>query len=60
MASDVAERLSEIAEELEGLEEWAVDMGFRAIEHKLQETLGRLAMAETAARQYADGTLAAR
>lgn len=57
MATDVAERLAEIAEELEGLEDWAVDVGCRAVEHKLQETLGRLMMAETAAWQYADGTL---
>lgn len=57
MATDVAERLDEIAEELEGLEDWALDMGCRAIEHKLQETLGRLTMAQAAAWQYANGTL---
>lgn len=49
--------LLEIENQLETLQEWASDEGYRAIEHKIQEALGRIYNATTAAMQYDTGQL---
>lgn len=46
-----------IYERLEGLEEWADEMGYRAIQHKIQEAMRPVESVGAAAAQYRDGIL---
>ena len=57
LATYAANELDGIYERLVELEDFAVEMGFRAVEHKIQEAQGKVLRAAEAARQYADGTL---
>lgn len=45
-------RLSAVIEELEDIQQCAEDLGWRGVEHKTQEALGRLHNALVTARQY--------
>lgn len=59
-AAMAAAELDEMVDRLDELEDYAVEMGYRALEHKIQEARGRLASAQVAATQYAEGTLTPR
>jgi hypothetical protein len=50
-------RLSAVIDELEDVQQCAEDAGWRAVEHKTQEALGRLHNALEAAKQYETGDL---
>jgi hypothetical protein len=52
-----ATELDEMIERLEEIAEMSADEGWTAVQHKIQEALGRLGSAAEASRQYADGTL---
>jgi hypothetical protein len=57
MLEATANELEEMVERIEEFEDWAEDVGYLAIKHKLMESKGRILSASDAARQYADGTL---
>lgn len=57
MLMDTATRLEEIVESLEEFADWATDLGYLAITHKIEEATGRIENAAEAARQYARGEL---
>ena len=52
-----ADRIDEIAEELEALADWAEEEGYPAVHNKIAEGRGRIMSSADACRQYADGTL---
>lgn len=54
---DTGDRLSDIADHLDAIRDWAEEEGYTAIQHKLEETWGTLNSAVAAAYQYADGAL---
>ena len=57
---EVRIELEAIVERLSDLTDWAVDGGYRAVEHKLQEASGPLNAVAEACTQYADGRLTPR
>ena len=60
LAKHCATRLAEIVDEVEGLIDFAIENGFRAVEHKLDEAMGPLCSAHNAAQQYDSGELTPR
>ena len=51
----IVDRLTEIIDELDDIEQCADDIGWRAVQHKAEEALGRLTNALVAAQQYESG-----
>jgi hypothetical protein len=57
LLKDTQTELESIAERLHELADWAEEMDYLAITHKIREGVGRIEHAASAAEQYADGTL---
>lgn len=57
VADVIAEELEGFLERFEELEDFAVDAGYRALEHKIQEARGPLSSALEAMRQYGTGEM---
>lgn len=60
LADSTADELDKMVERLDELEDWAIDQGYHALEHKIQEARGPLSNAAEAMRQYATGELRTR
>lgn len=56
-AKTVADELELMIERLDELEDFAIDMGYRALEHKVREARGPLSSAYQAMRQYEIGEM---
>lgn len=54
---ETMERLDDLYDQLDGIQEWADDEGYNAIAHKLAEVRGPLLSAAAAADQYRTGEL---